>query len=228
MKRFSILALLIPCAAFAQTTVNEARTSHHAVTVNAVPAGDDVIYDVAIRDLPDGCLLTSAHLQGKAGATVEKQMNAGAQRVFINVFSKGNELAYRVDIKNGDTLLDSIQSAPERRTLRLANAADYPPLRVGGDVKAPVVINRVEPVYPEAAKQSRISGIVILEVIIDRTGVVKDARVLKPLPFGLDQAAMDAVKQWTFRPGTFKGEPADVIFNLTINFRAPDAAKPEN
>lgn len=93
------------------------------------------------------------------------------------------------------------------------------PYRVGGDVKAPVVIKRVEPVYPAEARAARISGIVITEVVIDRTGVVRDAKVLKPLPFGLDQAAIDAVKQWQFRPGTLNGEPVDTIFNLTINFR---------
>jgi TonB family protein len=99
-------------------------------------------------------------------------------------------------------------------------------LRVGGDVKPPVVVNRVEPIFTALAKESRISGIVIVEVVVDHTGVVKDARVLKPLPFGLDQAALDAVKQWTFRPATLNGNAVDVIFNVTINFRADDGGVP--
>ncbi len=93
------------------------------------------------------------------------------------------------------------------------------PFRVGGDVKAPMVINRVEPKYTDEARRDRISGIVIVEVLIDKTGAVKDAKVLKPLPYGLSEAALDAVKQWTFRPGTLNGQPVDVIFNLTINFK---------
>ena len=93
------------------------------------------------------------------------------------------------------------------------------PLRVGGDVKAPVVINRVEPVYPEVARKARISGIVIVECIIDKSGNVTNVQVLKPLPFGLDQAAVDAVRRWKFRPGTLNGQPVDVIFNLTVNFK---------
>ena len=97
----------------------------------------------------------------------------------------------------------------------VANAQPY---RVGGDVKAPVVVARVNPVYPEEARRARINGIVILETIIDHNGVVKDVTVHKPLPFGLSEAAVDAVKQWTFKPGTRNGEPVDVIFNLTINF----------
>jgi protein TonB len=93
------------------------------------------------------------------------------------------------------------------------------PLRVGGDVKAPVVINRVEPQYPEVARKARISGIVIVECTISKAGDVTDIHVLKPLPFGLDQAAVDAVKRWKFKPGTLNGQPVDVIFNLTVNFK---------
>ena len=43
--------------------------------------------------------------------------------------------------------------------------------------------------------------------------------VLKVLPFGLDQAAVEAVKKWKFKPGTLNGQPFDVIFNLTVNFK---------
>jgi protein TonB len=93
------------------------------------------------------------------------------------------------------------------------------PLRVGGDVKAPIVIRRVEPVIPEAARKARVAGIVILETVIDKEGRVADAKVLKGLPLGLDEAALEAVKQWTFRPGTLNGEPVDVIFHLTVNMK---------
>jgi TonB family protein len=93
------------------------------------------------------------------------------------------------------------------------------PYHVGGDVKAPVAISRVEPLYPEQARNERISGIVILETLIDHNGVVKDITVRKPLPLGLSEAAVDAVKQWTFKPGTRNGEAVDVIFDLTINFK---------
>jgi protein TonB len=93
------------------------------------------------------------------------------------------------------------------------------PLRVGGDVKAPIVINRVEPQYPEVARKARISGMVIVECTISKTGDVTGIHVLKPLPFGLDQAAVDAVKRWKFKPGTLNGQPVDVIFNLTVNFK---------
>jgi TonB family protein len=105
--------------------------------------------------------------------------------------------------------------------------SDDAPLRVGGDVRAPVVMEKVEPVYTDAARKAGINGIVIVESIIGRDGVVKNVSVLKPLPFGLDQAAVDAVKQWKFKPGMLEGKPVDVIFNLTVNFRVEKPPDPE-
>ncbi len=58
-----------------------------------------------------------------------------------------------------------------------------------------------------------------MECIIDKQGNVTNVQVLKPLPFGLDAAAVDAVRRWKFKPGTLNGQPVDVIFNLTVNFK---------
>ena len=81
------------------------------------------------------------------------------------------------------------------------------------------MVHRVEPLYTAEAKANRIAGIVILELVIDRKGDVSDAEVLKPLPYGLDETAVVAVKQWKFKPGTINGEPVDVIYIITMNFR---------
>jgi periplasmic protein TonB len=93
------------------------------------------------------------------------------------------------------------------------------PLRVGGDVKAPVAIDRADPLYTEGARKARISGIVILEAIIDKQGNVDNVRVIKGLPLGLSEEAERAVKKWRFRPGTLNGQPVATIFNLTVNFK---------
>ncbi len=224
MKRFAILALLIACAMSAHATLYEARTQHHAVVIHAFPAaGDDVVYRVTVSELPGENTLASVEMRAKTGAAVEKQVDVDGQQVSIHLAPAGNVMAYKIEIRKGD-VTDSIQSAGATPSARAMYAPGDPPLRVGGDVKAPVVINRVEPIYTTEARKSRISGIVILEAIIDHTGVVKDVQILKPLPFGLDQAAIDAVKQWTFRPGTLNGQPVDVIFNLTINFRSSEPA----
>jgi protein TonB len=96
------------------------------------------------------------------------------------------------------------------------------PLRVGGDVKPPVIVARVEPGYPEIARRSRVTGIVVVEAIIDKQGRVRNARVLQGQPMGLSDAAVRAIEQWRFRPATRRGEPVDVIFVLTVRFTLRD------
>jgi TonB family protein len=91
--------------------------------------------------------------------------------------------------------------------------------RVGGEVVAPRVVNRVEPVYSEAYRILRIHGVVVLESTISDKGVVEDVRLLKSVAPDLDSAAMDAVRKWTFEPATIDGRPVPVLFNLTINFK---------
>ena len=57
-----------------------------------------------------------------------------------------------------------------------------------------------------------------MEAVIDKNGNVDRAKVLKGLQLGLSEQAVEAVKQWKFRPGTLNGQPVDVIFSLTVNF----------
>jgi TonB family protein len=103
---------------------------------------------------------------------------------------------------------------------RMAPRTSADTKRVGGAVKAPVAIKRIEPKYPEKARLLRISGIVILECTIDKSGVVRNGRVLKGLAAPtMAYAALEAVRRWQFQPATVDGEPVNVIFNLTINFK---------
>lgn len=91
------------------------------------------------------------------------------------------------------------------------------PVRVGGNIKTPTKIQHVSPVYPQEAQDARVSGMVIIEVMIDAEGNVSDARVLRSIPM-LDQAALDAVKQWRFTPTLLNGAPVTVLMTVTVNF----------
>ncbi len=115
------------------------------------------------------------------------------------------------DIPTDDIVFDIPEAPPEQFT---------GPIRVGGDIEAPAKIYHPDPVYTEIARKARIQGIVILETIIDKEGNVTSVKVLKGLPMGLDQAAVDAVKKWKFEPATTAdGRPVDVIYTLTVNFK---------
>jgi periplasmic protein TonB len=90
--------------------------------------------------------------------------------------------------------------------------------RVGGGVSAPTVVSRVEPQYSEEARKARYQGTVILEAIVRRDGTVDIQRVVRSLGFGLDENAIQALKQWKFRPGMRNGIPVDVSLNIEVNF----------
>jgi len=93
------------------------------------------------------------------------------------------------------------------------------PIMVGGEVKAPEKLVAPQPQYTEIARKARIQGVVIVQAIIDREGSVTNVKVLKGLPMGLEEAAVDAIKQWKFKPATLNGKPVTVYFNLTVNFK---------
>ena len=93
------------------------------------------------------------------------------------------------------------------------------PIEVGGDVRKPEKLHAVQPRYTEIARKTRTEGDVIVRAIIDRRGEVTDVKVLKGLPMGLTEEAVQAVRQWKFEPATLRGKPVDVYFELTIRFR---------
>ena len=90
--------------------------------------------------------------------------------------------------------------------------------RVGGIIQAPRKIKDVRPVYPPIAQQAHVQGRVILEATIGANGKVINVQVLQSRPL-LDQAAIDAVRQWEFTPTLLNGEPTAVIMNVTVNFQ---------
>jgi len=91
------------------------------------------------------------------------------------------------------------------------------PVRVGGNIKQPNKTRDVKPVYPPIAQSARVQGVVIIEATIGPDGRVKEAKVLRSIPL-LDQAALDAVKQWQFTPTLLNGVPVPVIMTVTVNF----------
>ena len=88
---------------------------------------------------------------------------------------------------------------------------------IGGDVKPPKKIKHVNPVYPPEAKEAGIEGVVVIETIIDKQGKVAHAEVVRSVP-ELDQAALDAVRQWEFEPSYVRGKAVSVRMTVTINF----------
>jgi TonB family protein len=91
------------------------------------------------------------------------------------------------------------------------------PVRIGGDIRAPKQIHYVTPVYPRAARDAGIHGTVVIEATLDRNGTVADAYVVSGV-VDLNDAALAAVRQWTYTPTLLGGVPVDVLMTVTVVF----------
>lgn len=96
---------------------------------------------------------------------------------------------------------------------------DSGPIEIGAGITPPEALTRVSPLYTEAARRTRVQGPVVLEAVIDTEGNVVRVKVIKALPFGLDDNAVAAVKGWKFRPAHDQhGRAVAVYFRLTVYY----------
>jgi TonB family protein len=103
------------------------------------------------------------------------------------------------------------------RSQMLATTHSMPNVGSSGILRSPTKIKHVNPVYPAAARDAKISGVVILEARIEVDGRIREAQVVRSIP-ELDGAALDAVKQWEFVPQLVDGMPTPVTMTMTIQF----------
>ena len=146
----------------------------------------------------------------------EAALDAVRQWAFTPTLLNGEPVPVILTVTVNFTLQDDAAT----HTIQTAGA-----LRVGGAVKPPKKIRDVRPAYPAEARDARVSGVVILEVRIGPGGEVEDAVVLRSVPM-LDEAALDAVRQWAFTPTLLNGQPVPVIMTVTVNFTLQKDAAP--
>ena len=104
------------------------------------------------------------------------------------------------------------QPEPVERTTGVYSAV--PP---GGT--QPEELDRAIPRYPIGARRANVQGPVVIRGIVRRDGTIDNLEIIKDLPYGLGDEARRAVSRWRFRPATYRGEPIDVYYTVTVNFR---------
>ena len=97
-------------------------------------------------------------------------------------------------------------------------------VKIEAGLQPPLLVKKVDPVYPEEARKKGVEGVVILQARIDISGKVKDVMVLRSVPL-LDQAAMDAVKQWVYEPLIINSNPREAVFTVTVRFMLKEEKK---
>jgi TonB family protein len=99
-----------------------------------------------------------------------------------------------------------------------APVSNTKPIRVGGNVAESNLIRKVQPVYPASAKAAGVQGTVTIEAVILKDGTPSELTVLSSPSDDLSQSALDAVRQWRYRPTLLNGEPVEVTTEITINY----------
>ncbi|HEY2013051.1 MAG TPA: energy transducer TonB [Bryobacteraceae bacterium] len=91
--------------------------------------------------------------------------------------------------------------------------------RIGGGVSSPVVIYQVEPEFSEEARKAKFMGVVVVNLIVDSKGMPQNVHVLRGVGMGLDQKAVEAVRQYRFKPAIAEGKPVPVELNVQVDFQ---------
>jgi TonB family protein len=160
-----------------------------------------------------------------ARAALDAELNA-QQGKWVKSYDKAKELAVAAKAAGDKAAADAIAAkakadavaAKARADAAAAKArAKIAPVRVGGQIKPPTKVKDVKPIYPAIAQSARVSGSVTIEATIGEDGKVADAKVVRSVPL-LDQAALDAVRQWEYMPTLLNGVPVPVVTTITINF----------
>jgi TonB family protein len=160
-----------------------------------------------------------------ARAALDAELKAQEGKWFKS-YDKTKELAVAAKAAGDKAAADAVagkkkadaRSAKEKADAAAARAkARMAPLRIGGKIHAPNKIKDVKPVYPAIAQSARVAGVVTIEATIGPDGKVIDAKVVRSIPL-LDQAALDAVRQWEYTPTLLNGVPVPVLVTVTINF----------
>jgi len=160
-----------------------------------------------------------------ARAALDAELKAQEGKWFKS-YDKTKELAVAAKAAGDKAAADAVASKEKADAVAAKKKADaaaakakaqMAPLRIGGQIKAPNKIKDVKPVYPAIAQSARVAGVVTIEATIGPDGKVIDAKVVRSIPL-LDQAALDAVRQWEYTPTLLNGMPVSVLVTVTINF----------
>ena len=181
--------------------------------------------DRAVTDRADQYAAESLKAAQEARAALDAELAAQEAKWFKS-YDRARELAIAAKAAGDKAAADAAAAkaeadavaAKEVAAAEAREKAKASAVRVGGKIKPPIKMNDVKPVYPAIAQTAGVTGAVIIEATIGLDGKVIDAKVLRSVPL-LDQAALDAVRQWEYAPTLLNGVPVPVVMTVTINFK---------
>jgi TonB family protein len=207
------------------------RVSAGVMQGNILQKFDPVYPAIAKAAHLSGTVVLSATIS-KLGTIERLQVVSGPPALVSSAWDAVKRWVYRPFIVNGeptevDTTINVNYTFGESAAQDTNASADGGSQlkKVGGDVSVPVVIYMPQPEYSPEARAAHFSGVVLLNLVVDRQGLPQDVRILRSVGLGLDAKALEAVKQYRFKPAMEDGKPVPVPLNVEVSFRAED--KPE-
>lgn len=180
--------------------------------------------DKAATDRADQYAAESLKSAQDARAALDTELKAQEAKWFKS-YDRTRELAAAARVAGDKAAADAVAGKEKAAAVAAKAKADAAarakaaraPMRVGGQIQPPAKTKDVRPVYPAAAKTARVAGTVTIEATIGPDGKVVDAKVVRSTPL-LDQAALDAVRQWEYTPTLLNGVPIPVVMTVNVNF----------
>jgi TonB family protein len=180
--------------------------------------------DKATTDGADKYAAESLKAAQDARAALDAELKAQEGKSFKS-YEKTKELAIAAKAAGDKASADAVAgkekadaaAAKEKAAAAAREKARLAAVRPGGRIMPPKKIKDVPPVYPALAQSAHVAGAVTIEATIGADGKVVDAKVVRSIPM-LDQAALDAVRQWEYLPTMLNGKPVPVLVTVTVNF----------
>jgi len=181
--------------------------------------------DKAVADHADQYAAETLKAAQEARAALDAELTAQEGKWFKS-YDRAKQLATAAKEAGDKAAADAVAAREKADAVAAKEQADAAArakakaaaVRVGGKIEPPIKMNDVAPVYPAIAQNAGVTGSVIIEATIGADGRIIDARVLRSIPL-LDQAALDAVRQWEYKPTLLNGVAVPVIMTVTINFK---------
>lgn len=186
---------------------------------------------------------TDAAALAQAAASLERSIQlapdqATPARVTLGFVYKSLRQPEKAAAQLREALARLAPSSPMRREARIGLCtlrAEHPELAPSSadspidkdqlkNVKMPVKLHAPNPQYTKEAREAGVQGVFVALATIDREGCIVNLKTLKGLGAGMEQMAIQTMRQWVFEPATLKGEPRDVFYRLAISFTSESAS----
>ena len=213
---FTLGLIILPAAGFQNIGISDSGPSKRIIKMtrpvyppDAKAAGIEGLVRLDVRVGKDGIVKEIRNASGRP-ELIPAAADAVKNWIYEPVLKDGEAVEFLVSVDVNFRL----QKDGERAVAHRGKA----PIEIGGSVQQSKLVNKVAPVYPPDAKAAGLQGSVKLMVVIAEDGTLGEIRsVTGPLP--MIQSAVDAVRQWTWKPTTLDGAPVAVITEIMVNFK---------